>query len=367
MKKHVLPLLVIFAILSGSCKSNRNGVKTVNEHASTEQPAPRKLRLVSPADKTYIDPSVPVNVELEELSTGPGIDSIQIQAGGRLLKTMHGTELNSQVDFRDFNPGELRLSVKAYFSDQSVESHTARIRVLSGIEPALYRFTVHKTYPHDITAYTQGLEYSDGYLYEGTGNYGGSSLRKVVLETGEIVKFRELSSEFFGEGITRLNGKIYQITYQEQVGFVYDEKSFEPLRKIFYQNKEGWGLCNDGKNILMSDGSHVIYFMDSIYFGVERKIEVYDNGKEVNMLNELELINGTLYANRYTTNEIVMIDPATGRATGKIDMTGLLDPADRHPKIDYLNGIAYDREKDRIFVTGKNWPKVYEVVFVEKE
>jgi glutamine cyclotransferase len=225
---------------------------------------------------------------------------------------------------------------------------------------------VIKTYPHDKGAFTQGLEYVNGFLYEGTGNYGESSLRKVDLETGEILKYRNLSSDLFGEGITRINNKIYQITYRAQVGFVYDEDNFELLRKIFYQIREGWGLTNNGEHILMSDGSHIIYYMDTTYFSVEKKIEVYDNNKEVDLLNELELINGVLYANRYTTREIVMIEPETGKLLGRIDLSDILDPADNYSGIDYFNGIAYDSENDRIFVTGKYWPKLYHVEFLRK-
>jgi glutamine cyclotransferase len=180
------------------------------------------------------------------------------------------------------------------------------------------------------------------------------------------LKFRNLSSEFFGEGITLLNNKIYQITYRSQVGFVYDAETFEIQNKIYYQNKEGWGLSNDGENIIMSDGSHIIYFMDTTYFSVERKLEVFDNTGEVEQLNEIELINGILYANLYTLNDIVMIDPATGKVTGRIDMSGLLKPEDRHSSIDYFNGIAWDAENKRIFVTGKYWPKLYHVEFIEK-
>jgi glutamine cyclotransferase len=225
---------------------------------------------------------------------------------------------------------------------------------------------VIREYPHDIKAYTQGLEFHDGFLFESTGNKGESSLRKVDPETGEILKFRNLSSEFFGEGLTLLNNKIYQITYRSQVGFVYDAETFELQNKIYYQNKEGWGLSNDGESIIMSDGSHIIYFMDTTYFSVERKIEVFDNTGEVEQLNELELINGTLYANLYTLNDIVMIDPATGKVTGRIDMSGLLKSEDRHSSIDYFNGIAWDAENKRIFVTGKYWPKLYHVEFIEK-
>jgi len=262
------------------------------------------------------------------------------------------------------NPGTVSLRIILRFPDGKEEVHSTRLRLTSDIVPENYRFIVKRTYPHDKRAYTQGLEYKDGFLYEGTGKYGESSLRKVDLATGEIIKFKNLSSDLFGEGITLINNQIYQITYREQVGFVYNEDNFELIRKFYYQNREGWGLTNNGENILMSDGSHNIYFMDTTYFSVVSKIEVFDNEKEVDLLNELELINGVLYANRYTTEEIVMIDPQSGKLLGRIDMTGILDESDRHPSIDYLNGIAWDKKNERMFVTGKYWPKLFEVVFV---
>ncbi|MGC9344075.1 MAG: glutaminyl-peptide cyclotransferase [Bacteroidales bacterium] len=263
------------------------------------------------------------------------------------------------------NPGTASLRILFKLKDGKEENHSLRLRLTSDIVPENFGFIVKRTYPHDIGAYTQGLEYNDGFLYEGTGNYGESSLRKVDLNTGEILKFKNLSSDLFGEGVTLINNQIYQITYRAQVGFVYNKENFKLIRKIYYQNREGWGLTNNGEYILMSDGSHNIYFMDTTYFSVVSKIEVYDQEKEVNLLNELELINGILYANRYTTEEIVMIDPGTGKLLGRIDMNGILDASDRHPSIDYFNGIAWDEENERIFVTGKYWPKLYEVEFVK--
>jgi glutamine cyclotransferase len=264
------------------------------------------------------------------------------------------------------SPGIKRLKMTAFFPNGKSESSSIPLRFVSDIKPKKFTYRVLGTFPHDIRAYTQGFEYHDGYFYEGTGQYGESSLRKVLPGTGDIIKSRNISSDLFGEGITLLNGKIYQLTYRSQVGFIYDAESFEQIRKFFYQNREGWGLSNDGKEIIMSDGTNVIYFMDPEYFSVNRKIEVFDNVSEVDSLNELEYINGTIYANRYMTNEIVMIDPATGKITGKADMAGLLKPEDRHSHIDVLNGIAWDETDHRLFVTGKYWPKIYSVELIEK-
>lgn len=366
MRKYKFFMIAIMVISLAACKSHKNGVNSVHGKDDKSGQLQKRMRLLHPADKAYIHPDSLVKFQMTVQNDSILVDSILISANGENLLKLTNNDCSADLSFSSFDPGEHRLSIRVHFRDSIKESYSVRLRILSDTEPAEYSYKVIRTYPHDIKAYTQGFEYEDGFIFEGTGNYGESDLRKYNMNTGEILKMRDLDSEFFGEGITRLNGKIYQITYKKQVGFVYDEESFDLIRKIFYQNKQGWGLCNDGQNIIMSDGSNIIYFMDTVYFSVEKRIEVYDNHKEVDMLNELELIDGILYANRYTTNEIVMIDPETGKIIGKIDMTGLLDPADRHQRIDYLNGIAADKKTGKIFLTGKRWPKIYEVKFIKK-
>jgi glutamine cyclotransferase len=270
------------------------------------------------------------------------------------------------LDTAPMNPGKYRFRARAFSGGNVLGSGSKELLLLSDIVPVNYTYRVVRDYPHDRGAFTQGLEYHNGFMYEGTGNIGKSSLRKVELNTGEILKFRALPSDIFGEGITRINNRIFQVSYQSQVGFVYDAESFELLQKIFYQNREGWGLTNNGSEIIMSEGSNILYFMDTTYFSQVRTVGVYDHQSEVNMLNELEFIEGKVYANRYLTDEIVIIDPNTGKVEGKIDMKGLLKPSLRNQSTDVLNGIAYDREGKRIFVTGKNWPRLFEVQFVRK-
>lgn len=367
MRYFIIVFVSLLLFFANSCKISREGNNiTEKSNSSIQHNSNNVVSLISPLNKVYVDPNQELIVELKKDIDSVFIDSVVVVLSGEELLHLYDNHLKGAADLRSFNPGTKRLLVKCYYNGTH-ENHSATIRLVSDIVPAKYSFKIIKTYPHDKGAYTQGLEYYQGFLYEGTGNYGESSLRKLKIENGEILKYRNLPSEIFGEGITRIDGKIYQITYKSQVGFVYDENTFELRRKIFYQNKEGWGLCNNGSEILMSDGSHIIYFMDTEYFSVIRKIEVFDDEKEVNLLNELELIDGILYANRYTTKEIVMIDPQTGKVLGKINMNGILDPKDQHPKIDYFNGIAYDSDNDRIFVTGKYWTKLYEVKFIKQQ
>ena len=228
-----------------------------------------------------------------------------------------------------------------------------------------FTYQVVHVYPHDRTAFTQGLEYHDGFLYEGTGLKGRSTLRKVKLETGQVVQKINLDPMYFGEGITVLDGRIYQLTYQTQAGFVYDRPTFRLLRKFTYAG-EGWGLTNDGKSIYMSDGTAQIRFWDPQSLEERRRITVHDGTKSIDMVNELEWVHGEIYANIWQTNRIARIAPNDGHVIAWIDLTGLLRPADMTEPVDVLNGIAYDAARDRLFVTGKLWPKLFEIKAVPK-
>ena len=237
-----------------------------------------------------------------------------------------------------------------------------------------YSYEIVKTYKHDPNAFTQGLIFHDGALYEGTGGSRArgddfySSLRKVALETGKVEKKFDLADDYFGEGITIMNGKIYQVTWREKTAFVYDLNDFKLLRELRYSG-EGWGLTNDGTNLIMSDGTHVIRFMNPETFETVRTITVLkENGKPLMNLNELEFIKGEIWANVWQEDEIIRIDPATGKLLGKINFEKLVDDATAGlPNAEVLNGIAYDEAADRIFITGKRWNKLYEVKIVPKK
>jgi glutamine cyclotransferase len=223
----------------------------------------------------------------------------------------------------------------------------------------VYTYEVVNTFPHDHGAFTQGLLYLDGALYESTGLNGRSSLRKVDLGTGTVLKQLDVPREYFAEGLAALNGKLYQLTWQNEKGFVYDLESFNQERTFTY-SAEGWGLTTDGQSLIMSDGTAQIRFLDPASFQVKRTITAMDHDRSIDRLNELEYVKGEIFANVWTTDFIVRIDPATGKVLGVIDFSGLLAPQDR-ANTDVLNGIAYDAVDDRLFVTGKLWPKLFEV------
>jgi glutamine cyclotransferase len=226
-----------------------------------------------------------------------------------------------------------------------------------------YRFEVVNTYPHDRGAFTEGLQYVDGALYEGTGLNGKSELRRVTLQTGAVEARCALQGQFFGEGVTVLGGRIYQLTWQNHLGFVYDQASFKLLSTFGYTS-EGWGLTNDGQRLIMSDGTARIHFLDPQTLRETGHIDVYDDHGPVVRLNELEYVRGEIYANVWQTDQIARIDPQSGQVLGWIDLGGLLSADDRREPVDVLNGIAYDAAGDRLFVTGKLWPKLFEIRLV---
>jgi glutamine cyclotransferase len=229
--------------------------------------------------------------------------------------------------------------------------------------PAVASYQVINTYPHDPGAFTQGLVYEDGVLYEGTGLNGHSSLRKVALETGTVLQSHELAQEYFGEGIAIFGDKIFQLTWQSHVGFIYDKASFEQVGQFEYPT-EGWGLTQDGSRLIMSDGTAMLHFLDPQTLQETGTVEVTDQGNPVKQLNELEYIDGQIYANIWQTDMIARIAPQSGQVLGWINLEGLLSPAERQPPTDVLNGIAYDAAGDRLFVTGKRWPKLFEIKLV---
>lgn len=225
-----------------------------------------------------------------------------------------------------------------------------------------FGYTVVRTFPHDRDAFTQGLQFIDGVLYEGTGLNGRSSVRRVDLETGKVLQQRDVPSQYFGEGLTRYKDELFQLTWQSGVAFVYDARTFAPVRQLRYTG-EGWGLTTDGSSLIMSDGTDALRFLDPVTFAERRRVRVTADGKPVRELNELEWVKGDVLANVWQTDEVARIDPATGKVKAWLDLGGLLTPRER-AATDVLNGIAYDAAGDRLFVTGKLWPKLFEIRLV---
>ena len=262
--------------------------------------------------------------------------------------------------------GSKILKAKVSYDDTATDI-TKGIKLLAENAPEIYTYEVVNEYPHDIKAYTQGLEFHNDTLYESTGHRGTSWLRKLNYKTGEVYSQVDLDKTYFGEGITIMNNKIYQLTWQSSVGFIYDLADLKKLDNFQYgESKEGWGLTNDGKKIFKSDGTEKIWFLNPETLAENGHIEIVTNKSIFNKANELEYVEGKLYANVYQKESMMIIDATTGAIEGVINFGGLKEKVTQHEKLDVLNGVAYHPERKTFFVTGKNWDKMFEVNIIKK-
>ena len=279
----------------------------------------------------------------------------------KVVYQLDGKTIEKNAKLNNITLGEKTITAVVTY-DENIENLTKKVKVYNNMIPKIYTYEVVNTYPHDITSYTQGLEFYNGELYESTGQRKESKLRKVNFETSEILKNIDLDDAYFGEGLTILNDKIYQLTWQAKRGFVYDVNTFERLSTFNYgKSKEGWGICNDGNILYKSDGTEKIWFINPENLTENGHIEVYTEKGKIPQLNELEWINGKIYANIYQRNGVVIVNPNTGGVEGVIDFKPLRKLVKQHDELDVLNGIAFHPERKTIFVTGKNWDKLFEV------
>jgi glutamine cyclotransferase len=285
-------------------------------------------------------------------------DSIQL--------TLDTKKISTSVDLSTMPLGEKLIKAKVFYDD-TFEVVLKKVIVVNAVAPKLYTYEIVNTYPHDITSYTQGLEFYKGELYESTGQYGESKLRKLDYKNGTVLKTINLNSAYFGEGLSVLNDKIYQLTWKEGRGLVYDVNSLEQIETFNYgQSKEGWGLCNDGQKLYKSDGSEFLWFLNPITLAEEGSIQAYTNKGKLTNLNELEWVNGKIYANRYQKNGVAIINPHNGAIEAVIDFKALRTKVTKHQGLDVLNGMAYNPQTKTLFVTGKRWDKLFEVRIIEK-
>ncbi|SHJ82155.1 glutaminyl-peptide cyclotransferase [Flavobacterium haoranii] len=284
---------------------------------------------------------------------------------GKSLDKLH-------YDFTNEKLGPKKVKAKIYTTDGDAEVET-NLTIASSIEPKLLKYKIINTYPHDIHAYTQGFEFHNDILFEGTGNGAGSgtgvrdtsSIRKTDYKTGKILKKHILAQQYFGEGITILNNKLYQLTWQNNEGYVYDVETFEKLKTFkYFKDMQGWGLTNDGSKLYMSEGSEKIYVLDPETLKEVDYINVYTQHAKIEALNELEWIDGKIWANVYGRDAIAIIN-TKGEVESIINLSDLRSKVTQHPDIDVLNGIAYNPKTKTIFVTGKNWDKTFEIVIEE--
>lgn len=361
--KGIFFLLYLALVVSCGGRKSETGVQTGNEqHASAKDEVKyvNSIRFISPEKNAVYRYGDQLDIKLDQKDKFV-IDSLVLYLNGDRFAVSQTPQFTLKLP--EMKVGKMTLKVMAFHPENKRGVATLSLVVKPDEAPQKYNYEVVKVLPHDPKAYTQGLIYRDGFMYEGTGQYGESSVRKTDMKNNSILSVLNIDNQYFGEGLTIYKDKIYQITWKSRKGFVYDLETFT-LESTFNYNSQGWGITTLDNELVMSDGSNKLYYMSPSSFGIIREIEVYDNNGEVANLNELEYIDGLIWANVWLTDRIVMIDPKTGAVKGELDMTKLLPVADRNKlddSDDVLNGIAYNPGKGTVYLTGKRWPKMFEV------
>ncbi|MBI5539617.1 MAG: glutaminyl-peptide cyclotransferase [Bacteroidia bacterium] len=349
--------VICFALFQWSCNGDNTDL-TNNNDTSVVSNNKTELIISSPKNLAVFTIGEKISTAFE-IPGGLKPDSVSVYLNGKKQNDPVSLVTDSA------KAGNNRVIINAWV--KGVE-YTNGVSVIlrSNIVPQQYTYKILKRYPHDQKYYTQGLIFEDGFMYEGTGQYGESMLLKYKLANNELIQSYNLPQDVFGEGIVIFKNHIYQLTWQSHVAYEYEKETFKLINKFDF-GTEGWGITNFNENLIMSDGSYNLYVLSPESFSEIKRIEVYDNIGPVSMLNELELINGEIYANVYQTDNIVIVNPNTGCVTGKIDLSGLLDKTKiKDRDVDVLNGIAWDVKGKRLFLTGKYWPEMYEVQIVKK-
>lgn len=333
----VLKIIIVAALISG-CGNSSKPIK----HFLIQTNANKNV--ISNTDTLKLSISNPSNKK---------IDSVNY--------VMNNSPVAGIFSLQNSSLGEKMIKAEVFYDDKK-EVALQKVIVVNGSTPKLYTYELLNTYPHDITSYTQGLEFYKGVLYESTGQYGESKLRALDYKNDAILNNVNLSRSYFGEGLTVLNDKIYQLTWKEGRGLIYDVNTFETLGSFNYgQSKEGWGLCNDGRQLYKTDGSENIWILNAETLEEERFLQAYTNKGRLTNLNELEWVEGKIYANRYQKNGVAIINPINGAIEAVLDFKDLKNKVTNHPGLDVLNGMAYNPDTKTLFVTGKRWDKLFEV------
>lgn len=348
MKTHNFIIIIFLATIIFGCNTTSEAEKDL---FSLEIVDPKKT--YTPKEVIKVTISSQKNLDFESVSYYLNNDPL--------------TEISkNELSLENQKLGNREIIAKIQAGGKTYEAQTS-ITVVSDIKPKVYTYEILESYPHDIKGYTQGLEFHGDVLYESTGQYNESSLRKTDYQTGEVLNMVPLKPNYFGEGLTILNNKIYQLTWRENTGLIYNLETMEQTGTFVYgKSKEGWGLCNDGKNIYKSDGTDRIWTLNPNTLAEMDYIEIFTNTSKIKSVNELEWVEGKIYANVYLQSSVAIINPKNGAVEGIIDLRDLKDNVTQHPDLDVLNGIAYKGEPDILYITGKNWDKLFKIRIVEK-
>lgn len=346
---------IIILLCSAACFGN--GEQPNGSTSTAKSQTAKLIRLESPISGHLVGHGEPIDMQIKLIDDSTNPDSIVLYINDQRIALFEG--LSARVATDTLGVGTVSLRATAWRNNER-QSVSTNVRIKSNIKPKQLKYSIVRTYPHDPAAYTQGLFFYQGKLYESTGQNGASSLRRVELSTGKVLQSVNLNTEHFGEGAAIHGNRIYQLTWTSGVCFAYNTENLS-LEATYSYNTQGWGLTSDGNELIMSDGSNLLRFMNPEGFVERRRVEVYDDQGPVRNLNELEYINGLVYANVYTTDRVVIIDPQTGVVVAQIDLSSILPTNQRTGREDVLNGIAYDAERDMLIVTGKYWPKMFEI------
>ncbi|MDR2292668.1 MAG: glutaminyl-peptide cyclotransferase [Prevotellaceae bacterium] len=351
-------LLCLFIINIYSCNKARKADSNKTEAAQNIKKI--NVNLVSPKNGQQVKQKDIIDIEYEIKNDSIKIDTTVLFVNNREAARFTGSNYKWTMNENRTGRQSLHLSMRAGGKEVA---NTSFILKYFPPAPQYYSYSIVKQYPHNTAFFTQGLFFDESFLYEGTGQYGNSALLQIDIATGNVIKSVNLNENFFGEGITLINDKIYQLSWQEHQCFIYDKKTFNKLSTLSYAN-EGWGITTVDKLLAVSDGSSIISFVNPANFAEVRRIEVCNNNGNVSQLNELEFIDGLIWANVWQTNTIVMINPETGAVAGEIDLSGIYQNANAE---NCLNGIAYDEKNKRIFVTGKHWSQLFEIKIIKNK
>ncbi|MBL4710012.1 MAG: glutaminyl-peptide cyclotransferase [Flavobacteriales bacterium] len=354
-------LIIFILCFSIACKNESKKVKESSKPISNKIERPKEyFKVKTQSQINTFAANEQINFDISLIDSLQQIDSIQIFLNDNPLHVEN--QLRFSLTINPQHVGKNKITCTAFFRDGSNSSKSSYFTFLSDIDPKNIEYSLIKTHPHSTDHFTQGIVYEEGFLYEGTGEFGFSTLVKTKLETSEIIQSLSLASNRFGEGIALFNNKIVQITYKAKEGYVYDKTSFEKIWKFDYPySKEGWGLTATESELLMSNGTNKIISLDTSNFSFLKEIQVYDNKTAVNNLNELEYIDGLLYANIWMDNRIAQIDPKTGKVLGYIDCTQLIPNRYKSHHSHVLNGIAVIPKNGHLLLTGKRWDIIYEI------
>jgi glutamine cyclotransferase len=353
-------MFCFFIFVLFSCFDNSNKRKTSGKNDSTSLAINNNISIVSPLNSAIFSLGDEIPIKIKNSSSTIVFDSLQAFVNEKLVVSSDSNQLNSVWSSNGASIGRNRLRISAFKVGKTIESGSTSFILLSDIKPQTLHYKVINKFSHDPQAYTQGLVFENGIFYESTGQYGQSTLRKVDLKSGEVKQSVNLSREIFGEGLASYNDKLIQITWKTQVAFVYDKHTFKQINKFNYQG-EGWGITYDGKKLIMSDGSEYLTFYDTEYFTEQGHIEVCDDKETVKWLNELEYIKGDIYANIYQEPRIAIIEALTGKVKAYLDLSSLIPENLKNDNDHVLNGIAWNPVNGHLFVTGKDWPVLYEI------